>query len=77
MKYFAYEVINDNSEIRIMKIYSDLETGKAILNKDTLKIKFINFDKSFNQWLPKKYIEFFLRTSFKKFPERKEAAIGS
>lgn len=77
MKYFAYEVSNDTPQIREMKINSDLENGKAILDKDTLKISFIDFDKSFDHWLPKSYIESFLRISFEKFPERKRAAIGS
>lgn len=77
MKYFAYEVIDDNSKSRELKINSDLENGKAILDKDTLKINFIGFDKSFDHWLPKDYIESFLRISFEKFPDRKTAAIGS
>lgn len=77
MKFFGYQVLFDDIHMRKLKIYSDLEEGTAEIDKDSRKIYFHNFDRSFQRMLHKTIVEKFLWDSLDKFPEMKEAAFGS
>lgn len=76
MKFFCYELLYDDEHVRKLQIESDTEKGMAIIDKDNHKIVFHNFSKSFDAFLPKSFVEKFLWTSLKNFPERREAGFG-